>query len=581
MSNARAHSQQALVSGLLRALRPALAPGAEPSVRSAARDVAQVLLLAGLDAALAESLRHEGPQPPREAGHVIARILRIAEAAEQEGSLAPFVEADAQLAALAETLAGLEWTEGSAETAAAAAVSAAEALAEVVPSAKRLLERSRLEPVVAGALRASLDWLLAPGETPELIVQDTAISLVLPSVRADGLALAGATLSAAHGSLIQRDDELWQVRVPLLVERPSFLLVRQGHLSLALPWHAVARLRMLNAEARAALREPVLSPLAAGADLRGERPSALLAHGLTRAWFVAERLVWRIVAQPSEPDRASPVPGLEQIVEVEEGERYWVAEPQWLLRRVAPAETPPSAWRPRGHELPDLSADGALSAPAFEPLEQASLSAPVPVAPEPPPLLTAEHAMPLRTPPAPLAEEALPHVPEALDPAPTSPPPAAPPVAPPAAKPAAKPVAKSAAPVAEPERQAWHEAPRALVVDDSLVARLFLGRLLERRGFQVEQAADAAEALQLIELGPWAVVFADLALPDLAPREWFERLLAIQLASDPPFTVIALTRDRDDELAAEEAGVPLRMAKPFESEALDDLLQHVHRREEG
>ena len=53
----------------------------------------------------------------------------------------------------------------------------------------------------------------------------------------------------------------------------------------------------------------------------------------------------------------------------------------------------------------------------------------------------------------------------------------------------------SAPPVATPApaRGRGSEPLRALVVDDSLVARVFLTRLLERRGYQVEQAASATE----------------------------------------------------------------------------------------
>ncbi len=583
MNRAQAHSQQALVAGLLRALRPALEPGADAEAPRAARDVAQVLLLPGLDAALGESLRHEGPEPPREAAHVIARIARLADAAEQAGSLAPFTEADGQLGALAETLAGMEWSQPDPAVRAAAVVPAAEVLRDWLPGSGHALERARLSPVAAGALRAALDWLLEPGARAELELHDTALALVLPEVRPEGLALAGATLSAADGALLEGDDGRWQLRVPLLVERSSFLLVRQGHLALALPWHAVARLRMLSPEARAALREQVLALLAAAAELHGERPAALLAHGLRRAWCVAERIVWRIVAEPGEPDRASPMAGLERSIEVEDGERYWVTEAAWMLRRVEPAPTPAAAWTPRTHALPALSEAPGVPAAAFEPLSAADLASPVPVAPALPTRLTAEHAVPLSAPPEPAAEDARPHEPPPLERrARTRPEPPPPVNAMPARSVAAVTHVLTHAPAegGTPAGRAsgaptWHEAPRALVVDDSLVARLFLGRLLERRGYQVEFAASAAEASPLLALGGWQVVFADLSLPDQPAPEWLEALAGQRAAHDRPFALVALTRDRDDDAAAAAAGLGHMLRKPFESESLDALLSRL------
>lgn len=592
MKPASSHPQRSIVLGLLRALRPALVPGAPADVHRAARDIAQVLMLPGLDAALAESLRHTGPEPPMEAAHVIARIGRIADAAEQEGSLAPFEAADAQLAALAETLAGLEWSQADDASRAVAAVSAADVLGDCAPGARRSLERVRLTPIAAGAVRAALDWLLEPGAALELQVQDTAITLTLPEVRPEGLALAGATLESAEGALLQGDDARWRLRLPLLVERRSYLLVRQGHLALALPWHSVARLRMLSPEVRAALAEPVLAPLAPAAEMHGERPAALLVRGLRRAWFVAERIVWRIVAEPGEPDRASPMPGLERSIELEDGDRYWVLDPAWVLRRVPAAETPAPVWQSRPHQLAELgSGDASPPRPSFEPLAPEALAAPVPATPVAPPVLTAEFAVPIAVPDLPPAAEAPPAPLEppplerrareravdaaAAEPALDSPPPAArraPAPPPPTA------IGGVTGPIATAPADA---APRALVVDDSLVARLFLARLLERRGYQVELAASAAEAESLLPLGPWAAVFADVALPDLAPAEWLAWITTSHFEAGGSFALVALTRDRDDQRRALGAGITLHLRKPFASEALDEVLLRMPRSEEN
>jgi len=61
----------------------------------------------------------------------------------------------------------------------------------------------------------------------------------------------------------------------------------------------VLRLRMVAHES--ALGEAtVLQPLRSMHVSEGERPAALLAHGLQRAWLFADRIVWRIAATPED-----------------------------------------------------------------------------------------------------------------------------------------------------------------------------------------------------------------------------------------------------------------------------------------
>jgi CheY-like chemotaxis protein len=579
---------RALVRGLLDVLRPALVPHPPEAMQRSVRDVAQLLGLPGLDAALAESLRHQGPTRPREVSHVLARLARVADAAEAAGSLAPFRESDRELAAHAAALAGMEWTSPVADAPAVAAVPVEEVLGEwPVPRAAGV-ERARLAPATAAALRAALDWIVdGPAPFAALELHDTAMALTLVTARPEGLALAGAALGAAGGALLAEDGGRWMLRLPLLVERGSYLLVRQGHLALALPWASVARLRMLDPAARAALPEPVLHPFTTAAELHGERPSALLALGLTRAWCVAERVVWRIVAQPVEADRVAPGPGFERCIEVESGERYWVVEPAWALRRVEPARVPEPQWRPRHVALPGLEpprADQPAPAPATDdgltPLDAATLAAPtvVPAAAAPPepvlPIAPAPHPLtvpprwPELEPPAPVATLLDASLVEPL----SAPAPVAAPAPAVVAAPAPPPVATAVTPGPR-ERPVWHEAPRALVIDDSMVARLFLGRLLERRGFVVEHAADAAQAWDALAHGPWALVCADVVLPDARGRTWLDALARARAAAEPAFDLVALTRDSTDERLAESLAIVRTLRKPFDGSSVDRLLE--------
>jgi FixJ family two-component response regulator len=55
-----------------------------------------------------------------------------------------------------------------------------------------------------------------------------------------------------------------------------------------------------------------------------------------------------------------------------------------------------------------------------------------------------------------------------------------------------------------------------LVVDDSLVARMELGRVLERHGWEVEGWRPRAEMWSVLPENEWSIVFVDVSLPTRA-----------------------------------------------------------------
>lgn len=56
-------------------------------------------------------------------------------------------------------------------------------------------------------------------------------------------------------------------------------------------------------------------------------------------------------------------------------------------------------------------------------------------------------------------------------------------------------------------------APRALVIDDDIAIRLLVTRILERRGFIVDNARDGAEGIERIAESAYAVIVLDLMMP--------------------------------------------------------------------
>jgi len=115
-------------------------------------------------------------------------------------------------------------------------------------------------------------------------------------------------------------------------------------------------------------------------------------------------------------------------------------------------------------------------------------------------------------------------------------------------------------------------ARRALIADDSLVARLALGRVLEREGWVVEWVEDAAAMWEALAAEEWTAVFADVSLPDAASGAHLPSLASLRLESDRPFELIALTRDDDEERTVRASGIGRVLRKPFAAEALEALV---------
>src|SRR5205085_9920553 len=90
------------------------------------------------------------------------------------------------------------------------------------------------------------------------------------------------------------------VCVAVAAERESFMMFEQDALSLAVPWSAVSRVRLLAADAIESMAQrqglPVLAPLARDARRSAEQPVMIVALGLKRACLIADRLVWRMEA---------------------------------------------------------------------------------------------------------------------------------------------------------------------------------------------------------------------------------------------------------------------------------------------
>lgn len=114
---------------------------------------------------------------------------------------------------------------------------------------------------------------------------------------------------------------------------------------------------------------------------------------------------------------------------------------------------------------------------------------------------------------------------------------------------------------------------RALVVDDSKVMRLVLGRMLEELGFEVASAADGAEALLLMEAGPVPdVCVVDWNMPVMDGVSFVQAVRADRRFADVALMMVSSEGDRPRIVRALAAGADEYVVKPFTGDVIADKI---------
>ena len=114
---------------------------------------------------------------------------------------------------------------------------------------------------------------------------------------------------------------------------------------------------------------------------------------------------------------------------------------------------------------------------------------------------------------------------------------------------------------------------RALVVDDSRAMRLILGRVLRDRGYDVAEAGDGREALDVLSSGPRPdVLLVDWNMPVMNGLDLVKAVR--QDAAYAGIRIVMVTTESESThvMQAIEAGADEYLFKPFTPEAVADKL---------
>jgi two-component system chemotaxis response regulator CheY len=116
---------------------------------------------------------------------------------------------------------------------------------------------------------------------------------------------------------------------------------------------------------------------------------------------------------------------------------------------------------------------------------------------------------------------------------------------------------------------------KALVVDDSRAVRMILGRTLRDLGYEVAEAANGREALELlaIEKSGVSLVLADWNMPEVNGLEMLQRLRQNPELASVAVVMVTTETDLEQMALALEAGANEYVMKPFTKEILLGKLQ--------
>jgi CheY-like chemotaxis protein len=116
--------------------------------------------------------------------------------------------------------------------------------------------------------------------------------------------------------------------------------------------------------------------------------------------------------------------------------------------------------------------------------------------------------------------------------------------------------------------------PSVLIVDDDPFIRKLVATTLEDvAGFELMEAADGLEALEVARRVPPEIVFLDIDMPQLDGYEACRRLRARAETADATIVMLTAAVGEEAEREAEGAGADLFLTKPFSPL---ELLRLVH-----
>lgn len=115
------------------------------------------------------------------------------------------------------------------------------------------------------------------------------------------------------------------------------------------------------------------------------------------------------------------------------------------------------------------------------------------------------------------------------------------------------------------------------MVDDNPINLIVAKSLLQKWDYDVETAKDGVEALEMFEIGKYAIILMDIHMPKMCG---LEASLAIRRVEEkenaPNVPIVAFTADVFlDDQSLIPAKIERKLLKPFQPEELKKIVDHL------
>jgi len=117
--------------------------------------------------------------------------------------------------------------------------------------------------------------------------------------------------------------------------------------------------------------------------------------------------------------------------------------------------------------------------------------------------------------------------------------------------------------------------PRVLVADDDVAVCKMVARLLEQAGYEVETAADGAEAWEAIQKAPPALVVLDVAMPRMSGWEVLQQVRADAKLQNLPILMLTALDTDADVTRGWALGADFYLSKPFHGQELLEVVKRL------
>ena len=115
---------------------------------------------------------------------------------------------------------------------------------------------------------------------------------------------------------------------------------------------------------------------------------------------------------------------------------------------------------------------------------------------------------------------------------------------------------------------------RILVVDDARLVRTFYRSILEKEGYEIDEALNGLEALEKLLLGPVDLLIVDINMPKMDGLTFLRTLRKGEATASSIPALMTSTEAKDsDKDEARAAGANFYIVKPIKADA---LVEHVN-----